>query len=109
MYKVLRSVVVVVIMASLMFAGCGKGSDPKSLAKQMFEIYQKTTAAMQKGDQKQVDKLTAEDAKLKEKVAKLSPADMQIANDEYVRLLQSAGVDTDALSGEMAEEEGFEE
>jgi len=80
--------IIVVILLGL--AGCGKADDPKSLAKQVFEMSQKSMEAILKGDTSAAEKLQKDVEAIQKKVAALSEADQKIFNDECVKLMGDA-------------------
>jgi adenylate kinase family enzyme len=86
MKKLMQVALVGVLMASLLgFAGCGKGSDPKALAKQSIEMLGAIRL-----DGTTDEKAEADAKKLGEKIAALSEADQKIYQEELQRLMKEA-------------------
>ena len=75
---VLIFVVITIIAATLVLAGCGGGDNPKALAKQAAELFSKWD-----GDDPAIEKQLEAIA---EKVEKLSEADLKIYQEEFDRL-----------------------
>jgi hypothetical protein len=81
--KILRTIAIGSVI-TVMFAGCGGTSDPKTLAKETYEIVQQALAAM--FDPAKSAELEKKLATIEEKVAKLSEEDKAIYEEELVRL-----------------------
>jgi hypothetical protein len=81
--KILRIIAVGSVIA-VMFAGCARSSDPKTLAKETYDIVQKALVAV--FDPAKSSELEKKLADIEAKVAKLSEEDKAIYEKELARL-----------------------
>jgi len=94
MKKFMQVVLAGMIVMSLL-AGCGGGSDPKSLAKQAYDLQQKSMDAILKGDPSAAEKIAKDVAAIQKKIEALSDADKKIFADEYAKLIGNTDADDD--------------
>jgi len=78
-FKMVMAIALITVLA-FAFVSCGGGDDPKSLAKQSYDLTLKMFADMGNPN------LEAEAKKLEEKYNKLSDADREIFDAEVMRL-----------------------
>jgi hypothetical protein len=106
MKKLMQVVLVVMIAMSLLgLAGCGKAGDPKSLAKQAFELSQKSMETILKGEAGAAEKLAKDSEAIQKKVEALSDADKKIFQEELAKLMGDAyGADDEDEEKDDADE-----
>ena len=84
------ALICMIVMSLLGLAGCGKASDPKSLAKEIYELNQKSLDSLLKGGPGGAEKVAKEIAAIQKKIEALSDADKKIFTEEYAKLMGNA-------------------
>ena len=93
MKKRMKGVVIAIIAVSLTLASCtgSGGNDPKSLAKQSYEMYQEALKLQQKGETSgsKYETYVKKTEEINAKVEKLSEEDQEIWSEEFLRLKEA--------------------
>ena len=84
--RIFFAISAILLVLSIVLVSCG-GSDPKSLAKQVYDLTQKVQAASEQQDWDAIVKLGTEEEGLKAKVDKLSDADRAVFEEELSKLM----------------------
>jgi len=86
--KIIAIISVVLLVLTFVLASCG-GSNPKSLAKEAYELRMQRIAAYEEEDNDKLEALNEQDADHMTKFTNLSEADQAIYLEEYHRLLNN--------------------